>query len=447
MEKIKNIISKINFTNIFLLYIIMQPVIDIITSLCVRNISEKLTLGVFIRTIFVLYLMLYTIIKTDKKNKYQILIYYSFIALYCIVYLINSVSKYGFSILFAEIKGLIKTFYFPIVLASLLILSKQEKYMSKQKYLNISLAIYVLTIVICKIFNVGYPTYPFKENIGTIGLFYAGNEISAIIAMLSPVCFAIFISQKFSIINAVLCALTVFAMLEVGTKVAFISIIGLIILTLIVLVVKLFKKEGKNIYKQFITLLLIGIITTLFVGNTSGGKNFGIKPMLFKQSSYNQSLDSKKNKKGNKKTDATSLLSGRNNFLDANIKRYNQSSIMDKLVGMGYLYPTKNVVQERKLVEIDYFDIYFCHGIFGTVIYVAPLAIIIFILIKKFFANFIDNIKNNKLIFTIYSVLIGFGIALMAGHVFTAPAVSMFLVLIIFEIFSILYYEKDKKNE
>ncbi len=447
MEKTKKIISKINFTNIFLLYIIMQPVIDIITSLCVRNISEKLTLGVFIRTIFVLYLMLYTIIKTDKKNKYQILIYYSFIALYCVVFLVNSISKYGFSTLFAEIKGLIKTFYFPIVLASLLILSKQEKYMSKQKYLNISLAIYVLTIVICKIFNVGYQTYPLKANVGTIGLFYAGNEISAIIAMLSPVCFATFISQKFSIINAVLCALTVYAMLEVGTKVSFISIIGLIILTLIVLVIKLFKKEGKNIYKQFITVLLIGTITTLFVGNTAGGKNFGIEPFLFKKSYYNQSLDSQKNKKENTKTNATSLLSGRNKFLNTNIKRYHQSSIMDKLVGMGYLYPTKNVIQERKLVEIDYFDIYFCHGVFGTIIYVAPLAIIIFILIKKFFANFIDNIKNNKLIFTIYSVLIGFGIALMAGHVFTAPAVSMFLVLIIFEIFSILYYEKDKKNE
>ena len=363
MEKTKKIISKINFTNIFLLYIIMQPVIDIITSLCVRNISEKLTLGVFIRTIFVLYLMLYTIIKTDKKNKYQILIYYSFIALYCVVFLVNSISKYGFSTLFAEIKGLIKTFYFPIVLASLLILSKQEKYMSKQKYLNISLAIYVLTIVICKIFNVGYQTYPLKANVGTIGLFYAGNEISAIIAMLSPVCFATFISQKFSIINAVLCALTVYAMLEVGTKVSFISIIGLIILTLIVLVIKLFKKEGKNIYKQFITVLLIGTITTLFVGNTAGGKNFGIEPFLFKKSYYNQSLDSQKNKKENTKTNATSLLSGRNKFLNTNIKRYHQSSIMDKLVGMGYLYPTKNVIQERKLVEIDYFDIYFCHEV------------------------------------------------------------------------------------
>lgn len=64
-----------------------------------------------------------------------------------------------------------------------------------------------------------------KSNAGTIGLFYAGNEISAIISILAPVCFAILISQKFNIINALLCAITVFAMLEIGTKVAFVSIV------------------------------------------------------------------------------------------------------------------------------------------------------------------------------------------------------------------------------
>ena len=63
-----------------------------------------------------------------------------------------------------------------------------------------------------------------KSNAGTIGLFYAGNETSAILAILAPICFATFISQKFNILNAFLCALTVFAMLEIGTKVAFVSI-------------------------------------------------------------------------------------------------------------------------------------------------------------------------------------------------------------------------------
>lgn len=445
MEKIINIKKRINFENIFIIYIILQPIIDIITSLCVRNISEKLTFGIFIRTIFMLYAIVYAIFKLDKKDKWKLLIYYAFIALYCIVFLVSSYLKYGMSMIFTQIKGLIKTFYFPIILASFLMIFKEKKYLSKQKYLNIALAIYVLTIVICKILSIGYPTYPLKANVGTIGLFYAGNEISAIIAIIAPVCFLSFISQKFSIIKAIFCALTIFAMLEIGTKVSFVSVIGLIFLSLIVSIIKLIKREDKTFYKQFVSLLLIGILTFLFIGNTPSGKNIGIKQLLFNNKEIT-SVEKKDKKKTVNKT-STNLLSGRNNFFKANLSNFKKSSVFDKLVGIGYISPVKQVIQERKLVEIDYCDIFFCHGVFGTIVYIIPLAILIFISLKNLFTKFVINIKNYTLIFYMYSILISFGIALTAGHVFVAPAVSMFLILIILEMHTILNYKKDLENE
>lgn len=224
---------------------------------------------------------------------------------------------------------------------------------------------------------------------------------------------------------------------------------GLIILALIISVIKLIKRDSKGFYKQFITLLLIGLLTFLFTGNTSAGKNLKITPLFFnnKTSTSQAVKNDKKSNKENITADTTALLSGRDNFLKNNVKKYKESSIMDKAFGIGYIAPKKDVVQERKLVEIDYFDIFFCHGILGTLIYIIPLAVIILISIKKFFTKFINNIKNNMLIFTLYSIAIGFGIALMAGHVFTAPAVSMFLILIILEMLSILKFEKDLKNE
>lgn len=448
-QKSKELISKINFENIFILFIILQPIIDILTSLCVRNISEKLTLGIFIRAAFMLYIMIYTIIKVDKKSRCQILIYYSCIAIYSIVFMVNSYTKYGLTMIAAQAKGLVKTFYFPIILASLLMIFKKKEYSSKQKYLNISLAIYVLTVVICKIFSIGYETYPMKPNAGTIGLFYAGNEISAIIAMLAPICFATFISNKFNILNAILCALTVFAMLEIGTKVAFVSTAVLIVLTLIISVIKLSKKETEGFYKQFITLLLIGLLTFLFVGNTSVGKNLNINPILLKKqiTAIEPEEAEEETEEKDVNTDPTVLLSGRNNFFKINLKKYDNASISDKAVGLGYIAPKKDVIQEIKLVEIDYFDIFFCHGILGTLIYIIPLAVLIVISIKNFFAKFINNMKNHTLILMIYSVLIGFGIALMAGHVFTAPAVSMFLILNMLEMFRILKNKKDSENE
>jgi len=306
-------------------------------------------------------------------------------------------------------------------------------------------------LLFVKYFLSGYPTYPLKTNVGTIGLFYAGNETSAIVALLAPICFATFISQKFNIFNAILCALTIFAMLEIGTKVACVSTIALLLLVIIVSIIKLIKKEQKGFYKQFISLVLIGLLTFLFIGNTPGGKNLKIKPIFFEEKKVTvQNTGNKKQTSSEKNptiANATTLLSGRNNFFKNTLKKYNSSSIIDKSVGIGYISPKKNVIQESKLVEIDYFDIFFCHGIAGTLIYVIPLAVLILVSLKRFFTNFIISIKNYTLIFMIYSILIGFGIALTAGHVFTAPAVSMVLILIILEMYELLKNEKDLKNE
>lgn len=224
---------------------------------------------------------------------------------------------------------------------------------------------------------------------------------------------------------------------------------GLIILALIISIIKLIKKDDKAFYKQFITIILIGILTFLFVGYTSVGKNLSIGFSLFKNENISEEPPEKEDKSDddNSINNPTVLLSGRNNYFKKTLTKYEQGSTIDKIFGIGYISQKGNTVTESKLVEIDYFDIFFCHGILGTLIYMLPLAIVIFISIKNFFTKFINNIKNNLLIFALYSIAIGFGIALMAGHVFTAPAVSMFLILSILEMLSILKYEKDLKNE
>lgn len=451
----ENLFSKINFENILLLYIIMQPVIDIITSLCVRNISESLTFGIFVRAFFMIFLAIYTFFKVNKKSKLQILIYYSLIGLYFIAFIINSYLNHNFSLIFTQVKGFIKTFYFPIILVSFLMLFKNKIFLPKYKHLNIALIIYVLTILICKIFCIGYPTYPITNNAGTIGLFYAGNEISAIIAILSPICFGIFVSKKFTLWIALCCFVTAFSMLEIGTKVAFLSLIGLLALSLIISIINLICKKSKDYPKQIFTIFLIIILMFLFLGNTSIGKNMGISPILRRPSLiYNAEKPSDSANPtinepviDNLLNNPTDLLSSRDDYSKNTMQDYKESISLNKFLGVGYILENNNTIKERKLVEIDYLDIFFCHGIVGTLIYIIPLAIVIIISIKKFFTNFITNLKNNFLIFIIYSVLIGFGIALMAGHVFTAPAVSMFLVLVILEIISSLYYEKDLKNE
>lgn len=439
--------NKINFQNIFIVYILLQPIIDIITSLCVRNISETLSLGIVVRVLFMLFLMIYSIIKTQKKDRVKLIIYYSCVALYGIAYLVNSYLKYNFSMIFTQIKGIIKVFYFPIILVSLYEIYKEKNFTSFEKYLNISLIVYISTIIICRIFSVGYPTYPNNDKFGSIGLFYAGNETSAILAMLAPICFWKLINENFNIINIIVCVATIFAMLEIGTKVSALSIFVLLGLSFVLAGIKMFTKGRKTIYKQFIAISLMIILSFSFVAYTPAGKNTGIGITWGKSSSGSPITQPKPSKPKSEETQ-TELLSGRNNYLKNTFKKYNESSILTKLTGTGYIsYSEKKGMHESKLVEIDYFDIFFCHGILGTLIYIVPLILIAISLFKKLFSNFVVNIKNNYTIFELYGILIGCGIALLAGHVFTAPAVSIFLVINILELFNTLKSKEDLINE
>ena len=197
----ENIRKKFTFENILFAYIVLQPIIDIITSLCVRNISPSLTIGMFLRSVFMVFLVVYTLFKIDKKSRYKLLIYYIFIAIYCVCFVVNSYLKYNTTMLLVQIKGLVKTFYFPITLASILILLKNTNFHIKSKAIYISLILYVLPIIICKYFSIGYETYQYKENLGSIGLFFAGNEIAAIIAIIAPICFARFVLKEFNTLN------------------------------------------------------------------------------------------------------------------------------------------------------------------------------------------------------------------------------------------------------
>ena len=450
-----NIFKKINFQNILIIYILFQPIIDIITSLCVRNISEKLSLGIVIRVLFMLFIMIYAIIKTNTKSRIKLIIYYSCIALYGITYIANSYLKYNFSMIFTQVKGIVKVFYFPILLISLYEIYKEKKFNSFEKYLNISLIIYITTIIICRIFSVGYPTYPNNDKLGSIGLFYAGNETSAILAILTPICFWKLLTKKFSIFNTIVCVATVFSMLEIGTKVSVLSIFTLLGLSFILAGIKLFTKERKTIFKQFTAVSLMIVLVFVFVAYTPAGKNMNIG-ITWEKSDYVQSPfhstpekpENTEETEKDKKLYSEKLLSGRTDYLKDTLQRYTQETVLTKLTGIGYIsLSNEKSVYENKLVEIDYFDIFFCHGILGTLIYIVPLIFIAISLFKKFFSNFVVNIKNYYTIFALYSILIGCGTALLAGHVFTAPAVSIFLVISILELFNTLKSKEDLVNE
>ena len=133
----KSLLNKINIKKILIIYIILQPIIDVITSLLVRNVSEVLTLGVIVRTLFMVGIAIYSLFICDKKYRTKMIIYYTILAIYIISFIVNMFLNYGASGMITQIKGLVKTFYLPIILVALIPILKDKNNRIDNKYLYI----------------------------------------------------------------------------------------------------------------------------------------------------------------------------------------------------------------------------------------------------------------------------------------------------------------------
>jgi len=117
------------------------------------------------------------------------------------------------------------------------------------------------------------------------------------------------------------------------------------------------------------------------------------------------------------------VLNGRDEYLEEYTKI--ERSGIDRLIGVS----RNNTYTNGKIVERDFYDLHYGYGIIGFVlILIFPLAFLLISLKDRFkkLRNIFDDINLYYI-----AVLLGFGIALIAGHTLFSPAVSIYLALVI----------------
>ena len=120
---------------------------------------------------------------------------------------------------------------------------------------------YTAIISICKFLGISYLSYPIGNGEGTMGLFYAANEIGVIIAMLAPFLAYELLNKKAKIINIIALVLFLYASLEIGTKVPILSFILLSIVSIYICIVKLVQKEEvKRNIKNMIAVVIVILV-------------------------------------------------------------------------------------------------------------------------------------------------------------------------------------------
>ncbi|QFY02914.1 hypothetical protein GE376_27855 [Bacillus cereus] len=475
--------ARVRFEHFLLFFIILQPVLDLLTSLSITLLKSNATVGILVRFLIMAVGGIYILIQAKEKENRKFLIYLILLAGVLGIGFINNKLVKNPIVLGEEVKFVAKALYIYIMLGSYILALKSLK-----KTVNISdkvrNSIVYSTLIINAIMVISISTstdfgsYEWMK-VGSRGWFYAGNELGSILAIIFPIVVLYSIQKTKSwkhILYWIPSLLMIYSLIQVGTKVGMGSIgatlaaaIGIIILQL------LFDRKNPN--KKSLALnaviaivLLAGVVGTfkqtplaqnMGIHNNylseqnvaqQGQKEKEIKEKLKKE----QELKAKEEKhhkgekpeekakieeevkkeleKEQKKENQENLIfSGRQVYEERHKQFFKEAPMSQKLLGMGYAGNFKYNEQKQpdpKLIEMDFHDWFYDFGIIGFVLLMIPF-IYYGLRILLAFATRFKDIFNIKYGMISASLLLALGIAYIAGHILTAPGVGIYFVVVL----------------
>lgn len=459
-----------NIRNYYL--ILLLPIIDLLTSIQTRFMPGSLSIGIISKMLLIALAVYYIFFKSASKYKKSSIVFVLVIFGYILCYFIFKPELLSINYLVNECKYIFKIIYFPIMFFALL--NYFDEYgLNKQvfiKCLFLTLLEYTILLLIPIIFNLSFNSYSYILS-GTIGWFYAANEISVIMLLLYPSIYYLLNSKKKILIILVLPIL--YAIASIGTKV---TLFGTLIISIITLIIILTSQKGKitkTVFNTFI-ILLFTIIIFFGVKNTTinnmnqiyDNYNYNFNDQLdvpntslnneLIDSDNNISINNEINNQTNPKDSNTIfnqilkyLLSSRDIYYQTTKDIYIETFEPDYIFfGMGFTNTSKiNNNNISKLIEIDILDLYFHTGFISIIISIFPL---LFMLIKIIQYLFINRRKkeiiiNSSMIYYLFIIILIIGVSTIAGHVLFAPSVSFYLALyILLTLNSINIFEKEK---
>ena len=364
------------FDKLFVILLIVQPIIDVITYLQIDNNSSFLSISLFVRTFMILITFAYLLsVKSERK-------FLIFFILYVILNLVLSLIK-GNSLVH-EIYGLSIIFYY-IILGHFFTNYKNE-YITGKLIIYIYL-IYLTILVVTRLI------------FGKIA-FNSVNDVSSILIGLFPIVLDYLIRKRNYGLGLLIIGELIGAIFILGTKTTFFGFLIVLLYFIIKYIKNNYKKFSKKKVILFVCILIIAIplLGYIFV-NSYAFERIMKNINFFKAYKFDYYFINKV------------IFSRRLEFLVNLYKIYIKSSALTLIIGLGSTF-----LNSFKYVEMDIFDIFFRIGILGTLVYLIM---------------FINLLRKNKLkSIYLFSMILFIFISLFSGHVFISACVSIYPALL-----------------
>lgn len=440
-----------------LAFIMWQPVIDVLTSASLLLLNISLTVGVIVRVLFMAAIVLMLLWKARQSRIARKYVFYllAVAAVLAINIGLNMNVKDPYYI-GSELKFFNKIVYFPILFTGFSILYlylKREQVPFKEK--TTSYFLYA-SLIISAVFIVSFITGTSLSNyshtkIGFTGWFFAGNEIGAIMAIILPIT-ALYAIEKTNRAKEwrywIPFVLLAVSMQFLGTKVGYGGILVVLLSVFFTMLILYFTKERTEKIRSnmLVSLVLIAVlavttpITPVFhnmfahlsllnIDLDFGGKEKNMDPDTGEEVPEEEEED--------EQDDITNeqiqnlVFSSREKYLQEMKEQFAEAPVSQKLFGMGFAgnYEEPEPGKTPRMIEMDFFDLFFSLGIVGFLTMMSlPLYYVI-----RFVIHFVRNIKETFTpVNVMYGVafILGLGISATAGHVLTAPAVSIYVAAV-----------------
>ncbi len=456
MEKIK---QKLNLENFLCLFVIMCPVLDMISFLFRNVFNTNFSPSTFTRPVIPAIMMLYLFFKNDKKFKVKSiaigLVYLAYAVIHIFIFSkLKNLSSYSNEM--HEAQYLVNYTFMVLNLFLYVYIFKNNNTDKLRKSTFIATIIYIVSIMISIITSTSSSTY--IENMGYKGWFESGNSLCAIF-LLSMFIYLPLIKEKKSriIVGIIVSLVGVYLTMLVGTRVGLYGFIIVLAIYISTEVLNELIKNGK-INKKIMIIGTVAIATIISLVAIFGSNTLQRRKHL--QDIEQNIVDESKNEQSHitgslleikekiendmledgymNEAERKSIMDLYNRANELNVKNndqrtqqliYNIALIKNQanpifiLFGNGYMNNYRELVFEMEVPAI-----LMNFGIIGFILYLGPfIGVLIYGLI-----NWIKKIKKYDGEFTRLFLGCGFAFALsfFSGYTFFSSSTAIMIIVL-----------------
>lgn len=423
---------------VFLVFLLLQPVLDVLTNLLMNTFGINLSLGIIVRTLVMLGFMLF-VFKEVFTNKDRPLLFHMCAVMFIVgmQFIATVLFKEGASF-GSEVTFVVKTIYPVVLMFALFYLIRSKEDM--QRFSNVVMINGIVIsafILVPTWLNFSFDSYDHGLK-GSLGFYSSGNEVSAI--LMFTYFFAVYtlFFRKKVLLPLIAVFLITWSSFYVGTKVAIGAI--LVIAVLFTLAVFLFRiKDVKKWHALFLAVPFA--FSLLFFNGIPAAQNSEMAeqqqadrnqkyetPELYYEADDVARIEEVVRLREKVNPIITKIVSSRDIYAIETYEDYERAHVMRKLFGLGYAGDYYDDV-DVKIIEMDLIDYIFSYGIVGTVYFIMVALLFLITLTKAVFST--SGATRGKVLYATFAFLLAMAVSTLAGHIWFAPAVSIYLALMV----------------